>query len=275
MNNYENFQSRFKLLVGKNQHLIVNTLSNIFTMRLIGNKTHGDLAEIGIVEFINQFMYDFKSVRVGKDLFRAKDHEEDIVIIDELSKSQFPVSLKAHGDGPLQLSTDKNWKMFPYLEELNSECITSQNIINSIFESDAFKDFGSMNVMPLIYDEKKKRCNILIYDYEKAKSSIKKIQKISQGHGRKHPVYAFLDANDNYIAEVRYGNAAANALQRGLWTHTKKAQSYFNSLTNGWIDYSHNLTLVNLFGLALVATENGHSAAKAILQNDIEEQKTI
>lgn len=154
-------------------------------MRLIGNKTHGDLAEIGIVEFINQFMYDFKSIHVGKDLFRAKEHEEDIVIIDELSKSKFPVSLKAYGDGPLQLSTDKNWKMFPYLESLNSEYITSQNMIDSIFESDSFKDFGSMNVMPLIYDERNKRCNIMIYDYEKAKSSVKKIQKISQGKGRK------------------------------------------------------------------------------------------
>ena len=28
-------------------------------MRLIGNKTHGDLAEIGMAEFINQFMYDW------------------------------------------------------------------------------------------------------------------------------------------------------------------------------------------------------------------------
>ena len=58
MATYEDFKTRFKLLASKNKHLIVNTLSNIFTMRLIGNKTHGDLAEIGMVEFINQFMYD-------------------------------------------------------------------------------------------------------------------------------------------------------------------------------------------------------------------------
>ena len=53
---FDDFKKRFKLLANKNQHLVINTLSNIFTMRLIGNKTHGDLAEIGIVEFINQFM---------------------------------------------------------------------------------------------------------------------------------------------------------------------------------------------------------------------------
>ena len=66
MSNYEDFKNRFKLLAGKNRHLVVNTLSNIFTMRLIGNKTHGDLAEIGMAEFINQFMYDFKSIHVAE-----------------------------------------------------------------------------------------------------------------------------------------------------------------------------------------------------------------
>lgn len=44
---------------------------------------------------------DFKQrfkLLVGKNLFRAKEREEDIVIINELSKAQFPVSLKAYGD---------------------------------------------------------------------------------------------------------------------------------------------------------------------------------
>ncbi len=73
------FTQRLKLLIGKNPQLITTTLSNIFTMRLVGNKTHGDLAEIAIAEFINQYMYDFKSIHVGKDLFRAKQSEEDIL----------------------------------------------------------------------------------------------------------------------------------------------------------------------------------------------------
>ncbi|MFA5751236.1 MAG: hypothetical protein WCX79_03120 [Candidatus Paceibacterota bacterium] len=47
MSTYDDFKDRFKLLASKNQNLVVNTLSNIFTMRLIGNKTHGDLAEKG------------------------------------------------------------------------------------------------------------------------------------------------------------------------------------------------------------------------------------
>ena len=153
MEPYKDFKERFKLLASKHRHLIVNTLSNIFTMRLIGNKTHGDLAEIGIAEFINQFMYDFKSIHVGKDLFRAKEREEDIVIINDVTKMQFPVSLKAYGDGPLQLSTDSDQKMFPYLEKQGKD-IKNKKKIKEIFASLAFSDFNNINVMPLIYNEK-------------------------------------------------------------------------------------------------------------------------
>src|SRR3989304_5829446 len=139
MSNYEDFKNRFKLLASKNKHLVINTLSNIFTMRLIGNKTHGDLAEIGMAEFINQFMYDFKSTHVGKDLFRAKEREEDIVIINEVTKTQFPVSLKAYGDGPLQLSTDSAQKMFLFLESQGEE-ITGKKKIETILTSPVFTD---------------------------------------------------------------------------------------------------------------------------------------
>src|SRR5437867_4885279 len=88
---YKDFTSRLKLLISKHPLLITTTLSNIFTMRLIGNKTHGDLAEIGIAEFINQYMYDFRSTHVGKDLFRKKSREEDITIKNEVSGVTFPV----------------------------------------------------------------------------------------------------------------------------------------------------------------------------------------
>ena len=54
---YKNFVAHLKLFIGKNPHLITTTLSNIFTMRLIGNETPGNLAEIAIAEFINQ-LYD-------------------------------------------------------------------------------------------------------------------------------------------------------------------------------------------------------------------------
>ena len=283
MNPYKDFKDRFKLLASKHRHLVVNTLSNIFTMRLVGNKTHGDLAEIGIAEFINQFMYDFKSIHVGKDLFRAKEHEEDIMIINEVTKSKFPVSLKAYGDGPLQLSTDSDQKMFPYLEKQGKN-ITDKKKIAAIFASQAFSEFNNINVMPLIYDEKKKRCNIMIFDHEKAIKQTVRILYIGKGKSlggkktgksRMHPIFMFLDDKNNYICEVRYGGASANALQRGLWTHTKNALQFFESIKNGWIDYSHNHTLVKLFSLVLNSTEEGHKEANVILQKDIDRLKKL
>lgn len=269
---FEDFIARLRILISKNPNLITVTLSNIFTMRLIGNKTHGDLAEIGIAEFINQFMYDFKSVHVGKDLFRAKEHEEDIKVINEVTNVEFPVSLKAYGDGPLQLSTDKNSTMFTTLQQ-HGQKITDKKIIGEILDSSAFAEFWKVNVLPLIYNEKKQRCNILVFDYEKARDAISQIKYEEEGRGRKHPVYRFYDDHGNYICEVRYGGTTANALQRGLWTHTKNGLAYFDSVTSGWIDYSHNLVLVKLFSHALVSTDKGHEVALEKLREDIEKQK--
>ena len=269
---YRDFTARLKLLISKNPHLITTTLSNIFTMRLIGNKTHGDLAEIAIAEFVNQYMYDFKSLHVGKDLYRAKEREEDITITNEMTREEFPVSLKAYGAGPLQLSTDKNFLMFPKLQAMGHLIETPEQIAR-LWADPVFSEFGDLNVLPLIYDEKKQRCNILVFDAEKAKGRVRRIALSEHGKGRKHPVFRFYDAGGGYICEVRYGSATANALQRGLWTHTKNGLEYFESITGGWIDYSRNPVLVQLFSHALLATQAGHKAALAKLKDDIEEQK--
>ncbi len=266
---YRDFIRRFKLLISKRPDLITVTLSNIFTMRLIGNKTHGDLAEIAIAEFINQYMYDFRSVHVGKDLYRAKSREEDIKIINEMTQEAFPVSLKAYGDGPLQLSTDKNFRMFPRLQSEGKE-ISDPARIRAIFDDDAFSDFGVINVLPLIYDEKAQRCNIMMFDFDKARTNTAVIRLEESGRGRRHPVYRFYDANGAYVCEVRYGGPSANALQRGLWTHTRKTVDYFVSLTGGWVAYSHNLVLVELFSHALVSSQQGHESALGEVKRDID-----
>jgi len=226
-----------------------------------------------VAESINQYMYDFKSVHVGKDLCRAKEHEEDIKIINEITKAEFPVSLKAYGDGPLQLSTDKTFQMFPRLKSLG-KTIEKRRDIARIRDDPAFSEFSSMNVLPLIYDEKRKRCNILVFDSERAKASVARVACEIAGRGRVHPVFRFYDAQGGYICEVRCGSGKNNALQRGLWTHTKNGLKYFESVTNGWIDYSHNHVLVKLFSHALPSTNKGHAAALTTLQADIEEQET-
>lgn len=264
---YKDFTDRLKLLIRKHPELITLTLSNIFTMRLVGNKTHGDLAEIAIAEFVNQYMYDFRSVHVGKDLYRAKSKEEDIKIINEVTKAEFAVSLKAYGDGPLQLSTDKNSLMFRTLSDAGALETPAQ--LEAIFEHLAFSSFADINVLPLIYNEKEKRCNILVFDYAAVRSQTARIVRRVEGRGRKHPVFIFLDAQGDYICEVRYGDATANALQRGLWTHTRNALKHFDSITGGWIDYAHNLVLVKLFSHALVASSKGHEAALDSIRDDI------
>lgn len=273
-NPYKDFTDRLKLLVGKHPDLITKTLSNVFTMRLIGNKTHGDLAEIAIAEFINQYMYDFRSEHVGKDLYRAKSQEEDITVINEMTKKEFSVSLKAYGNGPLQLSTDKNFKMFPRLEREGGD-IVGRKDVRRVLVDPAFAAFREINVLPLIYDEEVKRCNILVFDYKRAESETARISKKTAGRGRKHPVFLFSNSKGEYICEVRYGDAAANALQRGLWTHTKRGLNYFDSITNGWIDYSHNPILVKLFSHALVSSESGHEKALEKIKKDIVNLKRV
>ena len=265
---YIDFIKRLTHLISKNPHLITVTLSNIFTMRLIGNKTHGDLAEIAISEFVNQYMYDFKSTHVGKDLYRAKEHEEDIRITNEIHKIDFTISLKAYGDGPLQLSTDKNSRMFPRLKK-GGKVITGRKALNAIFDDPTFSEFGNINVLPLIYDEKKKRCNMLVFDFVRARENTHEIRYEASGAGRTHPVFRFYDKAGSYICEVRYGDASANALQRGLWTNTKNATDYFTSATGGWIDYSDNLLLVKLFSHALVSSSAGHESALEKIKEDI------
>jgi hypothetical protein len=271
-NAFKDFTQRLTLFMSKHPDLVTTTLSNIFTMRLIGNKTHGDMAEIAIAEFINQYIYDFRSIHVGKDLYRAKSHEEDIRIINEITKADFPVSLKAYGDGPLQLSTDKNFLMFPRLEREGGD-ITDKRKIAALFEDAVFSDFHNINVLPLIYDEKKQRCNVLVFDYDLACQNTVRVAKALEGKGRKHPVFRFYDADGGYICEVRYGNAAANALQRGLWTHTRNALKYFNSITSGWVNYAHNPVLVQLFSHALVSSSAGHASALEIVKADIQRLK--
>ena len=272
MTPYKDFTVRLQLLIRKNPQLITTTLSNIFTMRLVGNKTHGDLAEIAIAEFINQYMYDFRSIHVGKDLFRAKSHEEDITIINEITKAEFPVSLKAYGNEFLQLSTDKHSLMFPRLMREEGD-IQGKEKLDAVFSDPAFSAFSDVNVLPLIYNEKNKKCNILVFDYETARSQTARIVYINPAKRRKHPVFRFYDAAGDYICEVRYGDATANGLQRGLWTHTKNALKHFESITDGWISYENSPILVSLLSHALLSTPEGQTKALDSLKADIEAQK--
>lgn len=77
---FAKFLAHFEKSFKDNPLVIHSVLANIFSMRIIGNKTHGDLAEIALTEYINQFVDGFSARHTGKEKFRAKEHEEDIKV---------------------------------------------------------------------------------------------------------------------------------------------------------------------------------------------------
>jgi hypothetical protein len=276
-NEFREFLEHLKVLFSKNSRIFITTLSNIFTMRIVGNKTHGDLAEIALTEFINQYMYNYKAEHIGKQKYRSKKFEEDIKVVNEISNREFLISIKAYGHRSLQLSTDKEYKMFPALQKIfgQRKVIKGNDKILQILSSKEFLSLNYLNVLALIHDEKNKRCNIMVFDLDKARREAEIIKLETEGKGRKYPVFRFYNSKDEYICEIRYGGKDANALQRGFWTHTKHAEQYFESLTGGWINYSDNELLVKLFKYALISSQAGHEKAMDILKEDIENLKKL
>ena len=96
----------------------------------------------------------------------------------------------------------------------------------------------------------------MIFDFDDVKSQVNKIEKVLPSGRRKYPIYQFLDKNNNYLFEIRYGGKDANALQRGMWTHTKRAENHFISVSNGWISYEVRKNLLELlFHLMIISNE--------------------
>src|SRR5699024_7859916 len=103
--------------------------------------------------------------------------------------------------------------MFPILESLGTSEITNKKTTDGIYKQHAFSKSGTINVLPLIYREKDMQCNIMIFDAERARKATARIVRLdtAAGRGRKHPIWRFEDKDGNYISEVRYGSASANA----------------------------------------------------------------
>ena len=192
--------------------------------------------------------------------FAPKKFEEDIRITEVSSKEEIPISIKTYGFGPLQLSTNKDGSMFALLqEEIGKRGLNGVGKIKEMLGNKCFKDFGFVNVLPLIYNEKKMRFKVIIFDLQKAYSSVKKIKFFPSrkiGRKRTFPIYKFFDDKNNYIFEIRYGGAKANALQRGMWTHTENAESFFRELLAG--GYKINEPLISLIAKVLVSRKDTH-----------------
>lgn len=261
MSEFNKFLAKFVESFKGKDPVISDMLCNIFSMRIIGNKTHGDLAEIALTEYINQFVNGYTAKHTGKEKFRAKEFEEDIRITDLSTKKEIPVSVKTYGYGPLQLSTNKDGSMFALLQkEVGSGEIKDNNKIKGILNNKTFKEFQAVNVLPLIYNEREMKFKIIVFDLMRAYSSAKKIKFFPpRKYGKNKqtfPIYKFFNEKNAYILEVRYGDAKANALQRGMWTHTENASQFFKKLLDG--DYTINQPLIHLIAKILVSRKVSH-----------------
>ncbi len=257
----------YKFLIGLsesfkgNDPIIFSVLANIFSMRVIGNKTHGDLAEIALTEYINQFVEGYVARHTGKEKFRAKEFEEDVRVKEQKTGVEIPVSIKTYGAGPLQLSTNKDSSMFSYLQQkVGERTIKNPTQIRKILSNDCFANFGEVNVLPFIYNEKALSFRVMVFDLTRAYSFVKKIEFFPPrkfGKNRQtFPIYKFFGENDQYIFEVRYGDVKANALQRGMWTHSENAKLFFEELLKG--TYKINEPLITLVSKILVSKKNKH-----------------
>lgn len=260
MTSFNKFLKKFIESFSGKDPMIFSVLGNVFSMRIIGNKTHGDLAEIALTEYINQYVSGYSAKHTGKEKFRAKEFEEDIRITETSTKKEIPISIKTYGSGPLQLSTNKDRSMFSLLQkEIGKRKTNDVRGIKGILSNKCFKDFRDVNVLPLIYNEKKMEFKVIVFNLQKAYSSVKKIKFLPPrkiGRKKTFPIYKFFDNKNNYIFEVRYGDAKANALQRGMWTHTENAKPFFKELLAG--GYKINEPLITLIAKILVSRRDTH-----------------
>ncbi|MDD5415935.1 MAG: hypothetical protein PHE48_02930 [Candidatus Daviesbacteria bacterium] len=260
MTSFDQFLSKLEQSFKGKNPIICSVLANVFSMRIIGNKTHGDLAEIALTEYINQFVDGFSARHTGKEKFRAKEFEEDIRVKDLKTKSEIPVSIKTYGAGPLQLSTNKDGSMFALLQKIvNDQNISDIGKIRKILNGRCFADFSAVNVLPLIYNERQMNFKIVVFNLIHAYQSVRQIKFFPPrrlGSKQTFPIYKFYTGKGQYIFEVRYGGVSANALQRGMWTHTENANPYFRELLAG--SYRINEPLINLISKILVSPKEKH-----------------
>ena len=174
---FAKFSAQFEKSFKDNPLVIHSVLANIFSMRIIGNKTHGDLAEIALTEYINQFVDGFSARHTGKEKFRAKEFEEDVRVKDLQSGEEIPISVKTYGSGPLQLSTNKDSSMFTYLRKAVGDGeVKDSREIKKILGQQCFTDFSGVNVLPLIYNERAMAFKVIVFGLIKAYTSVRHIK---------------------------------------------------------------------------------------------------
>ena len=265
---FDQFLTKFQESFKGKKPIVCAVLANVFSMRIVGNKTHGDLAEIALTEYINEFVEGYSAEHTGKKAFRAKSQEEDITVTNTKTNEKIKISIKTYGAGPLQLSTNKENTMFPFLKaNIGEGEVTDPKKIMKILQDKCFSAFSDINILPLIYDEKDMVFKIIIFNSEKAYQTVRKVKYIPPrklGPKQTFPIYKFYGTDDQYIFEVRYGGASANALQRGMWTHTENASDYFNEILKG--SYEINEPLIALLSKIFILRREKHEEILSFLK---------
>ena len=72
------------------------------------------------------------------------------------------------------------------------------------------------------------------------------------------------------VSQLLYGDLFTILKEEDNWYYVEILDDNYN----GWINYSHNHTLVKMFRLALNSTAQSHESASLILQKDIDKLKS-
>jgi len=253
---------RFMNITERELRIFDNLVPNAEDAHKIGN-IHGYLLEPGMARYIND-EFKIPARAVGKSWYRDSVlHENDIIIadtdkdLDEYELTHSPprgasgFSLKFYGYGHVQLSTDKESLMRTECEKYGEQDIRDKSLIDRILSSEPFVNFRTLHTLIVCVNRKDKTYGLLKFDDAKAFSEV---DNIKYTRAVKYSTYDFCKG-DRLIFWVRYGGKGSNALQRGPWSDTKKAEEYFAKLID-WRRYYDNGTFVDFLTNALLQSED-------------------
>jgi hypothetical protein len=173
------------------------------------------------------------------NILKIKDHSELLsdmkILLKNMSLNIIEMSLKCYGEGPLQLYTDANHEIFPYLstfiDDKKIETNLTKKQIDEIRNSAIFNKVKKKKVIVLNYSEKNNNFSLLTTNINNFLDQVYTITYYPT-KGKNFEIFKFYDIESNYICEVRYGGPKANALQRGVWTNTKRNKNTFHRLVD-------------------------------------------
>jgi hypothetical protein len=214
------------LVISKNNN--VNAEEYAFIKNAINKIETSEITK----DFLTEICNNYKQFNVSK-IWKNRDYSELsnflITLLNEMNTSIIEISLKCYGIDNIQLYTDANHEIFPYLSKFidNKEknMFISLSDVEKIKKSNLFKNkINGKKILILKYNENENNFSLLSTNMDNFLSdiySIEFIPSISRQKG-KYDIFKFYDINNNYIFEVRYGGKKANALQRGIWSDMTK-----------------------------------------------------